>query len=230
MVRKFHVGGTVPIAPKSRMNAPQDSTINPRFYSRPSRHAAQETPQSQPVSEPAAEPAAEPDGTLVTHTETAIAISSRTETRYRDEKVKDVIALLTCTGPATNDIGPFLGSEDERRPVAEAIVDTIGPDVAVQLVISFLKKQEPTVTASEILEGCCGKLDNIKAAQAEMRAGGQTIREENGRFRTGLLNINHSESAAANDDYYRVNMMWHHKPHHTKVYNALYVKEHFTTE
>ena len=94
-----------------------------------------------------------------------------------------MIALLTCTGPATNDIGPFLGSEDERRPVAEAIVDTIGPDVAVQLVISFLKKQEPTVTASEILEGCCGKLDNIKAAQAEMRAGGQTIREENGRCR-----------------------------------------------
>ena len=28
----------------------------------------------------------------------------------------------------------------------------------------------------------------------------------------------------------QVNMMWHHKPHHTKVYNALYVKEHFTTE
>ena len=54
-----------------------------------------------------------------------------------------MIALFTCTGPATNDIGPFLGSEDERRPVAEAIVDTVGPEVAVQLVISFLKNRNP---------------------------------------------------------------------------------------
>ena len=119
MVRKFHVGGTVPIAPKSRTNAPQDSTMydaiasrltmfspccfsNPRFHSRPSSYAAQvctshiffsfdreltqETPQSQPVSEPAAEPAAEPGRTLVTRAETAVALSNRTETRYRDEK------------------------------------------------------------------------------------------------------------------------------------------------
>eukprot|EP00658_Telonema_sp_P-2_P024821 TRINITY_DN1998_c0_g2_i2.p1 TRINITY_DN1998_c0_g2~~TRINITY_DN1998_c0_g2_i2.p1 ORF type:complete len:275 (+),score=106.27 TRINITY_DN1998_c0_g2_i2:88-825(+) len=143
----------------------------------------------------------------------------------RQEKVRDLASLFACTGPATNDIGPFLASDDERLSVSEKIVDTVGPEVAVQLLCSILRKQpDAQISVAEVLDEIDAYMGLLSRKQLAV-AGDEDIDEPDGSFRRGLLSVDQFESDQKNEDYFRVHMMWHKKPHHTKVYNQLYVKE-----
>jgi len=184
--RRFHVpGGLVP-TPAPEASYESASTRPLVFSQRVSIRPAEDSPAPYMVGD------APEDITL--------------DDAVRKQTIEDLISFLQCGSPSTNDIGPFLKDDAERRSVAESMCQIVDHSLAVRVLFDALKRRDRSaeVTADGLLASCEEFIDSLKRKKSSLCR--EPINKQQGRLRGGLLGLEPNERR--NEDYFNVQMLW----------------------